>query len=256
MRLILSVPSPLLRILAILCFGIPMLAACAKPISPNLPVSIHAVNYSEEAFSYFIVDPLNAQNKGGGELIDAFSAGGTVCCFELPRKWRAGLKVEIHSTHWLKELPDKTLPEVKSRHVIAVPNYGPGKPGELWVLRAADGTMSLVSSDFQPDHAAWPGKIKGWPVPSKAYQLERWELYRKHEADDVALYESMLEELRLFPLKRATEAWDFTIKDDPKSLKGFTGAHDIAYHAWLKSDYEQSLERSRIQLRGVMEAKP
>lgn len=253
MKSISSVLIPRLQIFAILCVSVPILTACAKP---NVPVSIHGVNYSEEAFSYFLVDPLNSDNQGGGELVDAFSAGGTVCCFSLPRKWRTGLKVEIRSTHWLKELPDRTLPEVKSTHVVDVPNYVDNKPGELWVLRAADGTMSLVSSNAQPDHASWPGKVKGWPVPSKAYQLERWELYRKHEADGVVFYESLLEELRLFPLKRATEAWDFARKDDPGSLQAFEGAHDVAYHNWLKKDYEESLERSRTELRRVMEWKP
>jgi hypothetical protein len=36
--------------------------------------------------------------------------------------------------------------------------------GELWVLRGADGSMSVVSSDFQPDHPNWPGRVKDWPV--------------------------------------------------------------------------------------------
>jgi len=53
--------------------------------------------------SYRLEDPVNAKNAVGGEFIDSFSGGGIRCCFELPRRWHAGIKVRIQTT--LFELP-------------------------------------------------------------------------------------------------------------------------------------------------------
>jgi hypothetical protein len=148
------------------------------------------------------------------------------------------------------------LPEVKEEHLVEVPPYVDGKPGELWVLRAADGDVSVISSDFQPDHPKWPGKVKGWPVPSLEYQRERWELQRKHEAEGVELYLSLLDELKKDPLRRAKDAWDFRQKDDPGSLRGYSGPQDPRYQLMLKQEYEEGLERSRRLLQQVMETRP
>ncbi|MBC7683951.1 MAG: DUF3304 domain-containing protein, partial [Bdellovibrionales bacterium] len=96
----------------------PMLFACAKT---DVPVPIHGVNHRAEAFSYVLVDPTNSKNTGGGELIEPFSAGGTMCCYTLPIKWRPGIKVEIKATHWLPKLADDTLPEVSKNYLVEVP---------------------------------------------------------------------------------------------------------------------------------------
>jgi hypothetical protein len=230
-----------------------VLSACEKPTSN---VNIHGVNYSSDTFSYHVSDPAKPDSSGGGELIDPFGAGGTTCCVTLPNKWRTGIKVLVHTTHWLPQRPDGSLPEVKEEHLVEVPPYVDGKPGELWVLRAADGTVSVISSDFQPDHPKWPGKVKGWPVPSLEYQRERWELQRKHEAEGVELYLSFLDELKKDPLRRAKDAWDFRQKDDPGSLRGYAGPQDPRYQLMLKQEYEEGLERSRRLLQQVMETRP
>jgi hypothetical protein len=230
-----------------------LLVACAKS---TLPVSIHGVNYSAEPFSFVLRDPGDSKNKGDGELVDSYAAGGTTCCYVLPKKWHPGMEVSIVSKHWLGKAADGSLHDVASTQLVEIPRYADGKPGELWVLRADDGILSLVSSDFQPDHPQWPGKIKGWPVPSLAYQRERWDLYIDHEKGGVRLYERMLVELDTTPDRRATEDWNFAIQDDKKSLDGYSGPTDVRYRAKLRREFEEGLKRSHQQLERLQKGRP
>ena len=51
---------------------LPILSACGRPggaVSSDVPVSVHAVNYSDEEFRYTLKDPQNQLNSGGGEAI-------------------------------------------------------------------------------------------------------------------------------------------------------------------------------------------
>jgi hypothetical protein len=257
-------------IASLLCMQ--MLTACAK--TGTASVSIHGVNYSDEVFSYTVEDPANGSNHGGGELIDPYSAGGTMCCYDLPKKWRPGIKIQINVTRWLPKKADGSLPEVHENHVVEVPPYVNGKVGELWVLRNADGTMGVVSSDYQPDHEKWPGKVKEWPVPSLAYQRERWDLYIEHAEGYVQLYKKMLDELEKSPDTRATEAWEFKANEAAKYREGvrsdlndfakekrdllnrFSGPSDPNFRSWLKQDYEQSLKESELELKKLKDSRP
>jgi hypothetical protein len=232
----------------------PFLVACAKP-SLDVSVSVHGVNYSGQTFSYYFVDP-DPKSNGVGESIEPFSAGGTTCCFSLPKKWRPGIKVQIHSKHWLPKLPDGSLPTVEEDYSVDVPRYPDGKPGELWVLRATDGSLSVISSDFQPDHPKWPGKVKGWPIPSIEYQREIWERLRKHQQDGVEVYLSLLDELEKDPKRRTKAAWEFSQEYDRATLKNFSGPEDPRYAIALKKEYEDGLKRSNRLLKEVMDAKP
>jgi hypothetical protein len=230
-----------------------LLAACAKS---TLPVSIHGVNYSGDPFSFELQDPGDPKNKGDGELVDSYAAGGTTCCYVLPKKWQPGMKVSILSKHWLGKSADNSLHDVAGVHSVEIPRYADGKPGELWVLRATDGTIDIVSSDFQPDHPQWPGKVKGWPVPSLAYQRERYDLYINHQEGGVRLYEKMLVELDTTPDQRAGEDWDYAVQHDKKSIEGFTGPTDVKYRAMLRREFEEGLRYSREQVERLQKGRP
>jgi hypothetical protein len=231
----------------------PILTACAK--SPA-PVSVHGVNYSGETFSYVVTDPQNAKNTAGGELIEPYAAGGTMCCYELPKKWRPGLKISIQSTHWVGKLDDNTLRDVATTHLVEIPRYSDGKLGELWVLRAQNGSMSVISSDFQPDHPKWPGQVKGWPVPSLEHQRTRWNKYINYEKQGVSLYQKLLSELSSSPEARASAAWDFALKHDADSLKGFAGPEDEKYRESLRRDYEEGLVDAQGKLQKLEIRRP
>lgn len=251
-----SVRTPASRGLRALALGmllLPMLSACADK---NVPVSIHGVNYSGEIFSYVIVDPKNEANRGGGELIDPYAAGGTVCCYDLPRRWRSGIQVRVDATHWLPRKADGSLPDVQQTQLLDVPAYADGKPGELWVLRDADGKLSIVTSDYQPDHTSWPGKIKGWPVPSLEYRREKWDVYIRHEEGGVKLWEKLLEQMRLAPSEHAREVWASERKSDPKAFSDYTGPDDARFHAYLRADYARLLAGSRSKLEQLKKERP
>lgn len=240
--------------LLLACFAtVLLLSACEKP---TVDVNLHGVNYTKDTFSYVVSDLARPNSGSGGELIDPFGAGGMTCCVTLPKKWRPGIKLQVRTTHWVEEGPDQNIQVVKGEHVVDVPKYTDGRPGELWVLREADGQVSVVSSDVQPDHPGWPGKVKGWPVPSLEYRRARWELLREHQKMYVNTFLKLLDELEKTPDARAKAAWESEIEYNKEALIGFSGPHDPRYRAYLKNDYLGDLKYSREQLARIMEKKP
>lgn len=230
-----------------------VLAACSKgPVS----VSIHGVNYSNEPFSYVVIDPVSPKNTGGGELIDSYSAGGTMCCYELPPKWQPGLKVKINSKYWVGKLDDKTLKEIPMQTLVDLPRYVGEKPGELWVLRRANGVMEVVISDFEPDHQNWPGSVKGWPVPSLESQRKVWDLYIKDAQVYVSTYENLTAQFASNPDKTAREDWEVSERYNKKSIEGYTGPSDPKFRAKLVQEYKEGVERERAELLRLQKERP
>lgn len=230
---------------------------CACDRSTTVDVNLHGVNHTVDTFSYSVKDPTRKNQPGaGGELIDPYGAGGTTCCATLPKIWRPGIKLQVNATHWVDRGAEGGLFEVKETHLIEVPQYPDGKPGELWVLRMPDGKVSVVSSDFQPDHPSWPGRMKGWPVPSLKYREERWKIIFHHELGGVENALALLDELASDPQGSAKQAWKHAQEYDRESIKGLSGPEDPRYVVQLKRRYEASLEYSRGRVMQVMEEKP
>jgi len=221
---------------------------------PYASLSLHGVNYSDREFSYFVAHPEDPNRVTGGEHINPFAGGGTTCCALLPWKWKQGTKLRLTTRHWLKKRPDGSLPEVEEEHEVEVPAYT--EAGELWVIRDADGKISLVSSNVHPDHPAWPGKVKGWPIPSLDYQRERWEIYRKVEQSNVDAFNSLLKELEHDPSKHANEMWAHDQEYSASEIKEFKGPEDPLYLTHLKKSYIDGLARSKSDLEEIMKAKP
>jgi hypothetical protein len=243
------------RIVALLLSlaSVALLAACEeRPMNVNL----HGVNYSGQTFSYAVADPATPDKLAGGELIDPFGAGGTTCCAALPKVWRSGIKLQVHTKYWTEDRATGKISEFDNDAVVDVPPYVDGKPGELWVLREADGGVNVISSDFQPDHPKWPGKVKGWPVPSLAYQRERWSVMEKHQQAFVNAYFSLLKKLKESPREAAKEAWERAKQDDPSCLSEFSGPGDQRYIASLEKEYKDGLEDSLLELNKLKEIRP
>jgi hypothetical protein len=222
----------------------------------TVSVSIHGVNYSNETFSFTLEDPNDNKGPSVGELVDRFAAGGTVCCYDLPKEWQPGIKIKVNSVHWLKETADKKLPEVKQVFVVEVPPYVDGKPGELWVLRQPDGAVNVVSSDYQPNHEKWPGKVKGWPVPSLEYRRERLDLYiatqevflRSAERERVQLEKDMP--------TYASQAWQRYKRILPQTIKGFLGPDDSNFHAFLLIENDRQRSKLSDEITRLKKNKP
>jgi len=266
-----------LRLALVALLSLHLLTACAK--GGVAGVNIHGVNYTDREFSYRVEDPTNPKNHGGGEMVDAYSAGGTLCCYELPRKWRPGIQIQVHTIRWKDKLDaDVRVPreEIREAHLVEVPPYK-GKPGELWVLLQADGRVAVVSSDVQPDHPDWPGAIKGWPVPSVEFMRKQWDMYIKVEEGDVKSFQEYLVELETSPAEMAKREWnqrqeeiaDFAFrtrknltqreKEAQKSreqLSKFTGPEDPGFIELLKNEYREALGRNQRDLDELRRTRP
>lgn len=230
----------------------PVLAACNNNSATS--VSVHGVNYSDQKFTYVIQDPLNPSNQAGGETIGRYEAGGIMCCFTLPAKWRPGMNINIDYTYYLPKKPDGSLPEIRKSAVLEVPRYD--KPQELWVLRQADGSLAIISSIYQPDHPKWPGKIKGWPVPSLAYQRERWNLYMEHQLIFLRNSEGLLQEIQKNPEKITKEFWNSEMASDRDLPSKFKGSDDPEYISYLKSKFEESINNANEKIDALNRSKP
>jgi hypothetical protein len=229
-----------------------LMAGCARSVA----VSVHGVNYRIEDFSYLLVDPEHPDQSSAAEELAPFSSGGTICCYSLPTKWRPGIKVQIKTSYSRPKDASGEYREAKENVIAEVPPYVDGEPGELWVLRGPDGKVVVVSSNYQPDHPKWPGKIRGWPTPSIEYRRARWELYRHHEEIGLKAMHTLLDELRHDPDKRAREDWEHSLQYERERVKEFNGPNDPRFRVFLKKDYEAALERSKARLQEVMAARP
>ena len=155
--------------LALMALLLLPLSACAEP---KATVSVSAINYTgDELGSFVFVDPDDAKRAAGGPSLRPYEAGGTMCCYSLPKKWRPGIKVKLMYYWWKgkeEDIKDRTT------RIFEVPKYPGREPGMLWAIFYEDGSVEVVASDYDPGHPKWPGKIKHWPVPSLEYKRKLW----------------------------------------------------------------------------------
>ena len=149
-----------------------LLVACLPGVA--MAASIQALNYSSREVDYIAVEnPGNTNSGGGGDSIRPYGQGGSICCFSVPEKWHADLKVVV--VYQLS--PDPTF----HRETVSVPPYPDGKGGDIWLIVYEDGSVGAVVSLYGPSRPEWPGKIKGYPVPTKEYRDERRKQKLKRE---------------------------------------------------------------------------
>ncbi|PHV30188.1 hypothetical protein CSQ94_27630 [Janthinobacterium sp. BJB312] len=160
-----------------------LLAACLPGVV--MAASIQALNYSSREVDYIAVEnPGNTNSGGGGDSIRPYGQGGSICCFTVPEKWHADLKVVV--VYQLS--PDPTF----HRETVSVPPYPDGKGGDIWLIVYEDGSVGAVVSHYGPSRPEWPGKIKGYPVPTKEYRDERRRQKLKREKATLLTLERVL----------------------------------------------------------------
>ena len=141
-----------------------LLAACLPGVA--MAASIQALNYSSREVDYIAVEnPGNTNSGGGGDSIRPYGQGGSICCFSVPEKWHAELKVVVAYQFY----PDPTL----HRETVSIPPYPNGKAGDIWLIVYEDDSVGAVVSHYGPSLPEWPGKIKGYPVATKEYRTQR-----------------------------------------------------------------------------------
>jgi hypothetical protein len=149
-----------------------VLATCAAAAHA---VGIETLNYTARDLNYIAVEaPDDPSNRGGGDGATPFSSGGHVCCFDIPDQWHPGLQVVV-----LYQLE----PERKGyrRQLVDVPPYAGGEVGDIWLIVHADESVEAVVSNYAPSRPEWPGRVKGYPVPTREYRLKRWEIKLERE---------------------------------------------------------------------------
>ncbi|MED5594405.1 DUF3304 domain-containing protein [Janthinobacterium sp. P210006] len=161
-----------------------LLAACLPCLA--MAASIQALNYSSREVDYIAVEnPGNTNSGGGGDSIRPYGQGGSICCFSVPEKWHADLKVVV--VYQLS--PDPTF----HRETVSIPPYPDGKGGDIWLIVYEDGSVGAVVSLYGPSRPEWPGKIKGYPVPTKEYRDERRKDKLKREKNTLDFLEKRLQ---------------------------------------------------------------
>ncbi|RFP14173.1 DUF3304 domain-containing protein [Duganella sp. BJB488] len=144
-----------------------LLAGCAHapPAGPrNVGAAVRSINYSGKEVSLIVIDPNNKNNSGGGDALNPYSSGGTICCFAIPAEWHPGLQVIVKYNFY----PDPIWRE----QLVDVPPYPEGIAGGIWLAMHEDGRAEAVVSKFDPTRPEWPGRVKGEPVESEAYALK------------------------------------------------------------------------------------
>ena len=144
-----------------------LLAGCAhaQPAQPkNLGVAVRSINYSGKEVVLTVIDPKDRKNGGGGDALNPYSTGGTICCYSIPAEWRPGLQVIVKYNFY----PDTVWHE----QLVDIPPYPEGIAGEIWLAMHEDGRAEAVVSHFDPTRPEWPGRVKGRPLASKEYALK------------------------------------------------------------------------------------
>jgi len=253
----------MMTIRRLLLSSLPMLLTACAVLTPSMAissngvsVSLHGVNYTGESFQYVVGDPKDPSNSGGGEHISPFGAGGTMCCYQLRKRWAPGIQVQVQATHWTKKGPEKKLEEITQIHMVELPRFPDREVGALWVLRTKEGAIELVFSNVQPDHPDWPGRVKGWPEPSLEYRRERWELYRNLAEDSVENNRNLLSGLQAKSQQDLRKSWELHKRYNREEVSEFTGPEDPAFSAYLKKRYVDGLRHSELKLQKILKAKP
>jgi hypothetical protein len=122
---------------------------------------VRSINYSEKEVALSVVDPLNRSNHGGGDSLNPYSMGGTICCFAVPSEWHAGYQVIVEYNFY----PDPAW----HTQLVDVPPYPGGVAGDIWLTMHEDGRVEAIVSSFGPTRPEWPGRVKGLPVQSPEY---------------------------------------------------------------------------------------
>ena len=89
-----------------------------------------------------------------------------------------------------------------------------------------------------------------------AYQRERWDLYIDHEKGGVRFFEKMLAKLKEAADTRAKDAWNFAMKNDQKSLAGYSGPDDAAYRKMLRREYLEDLRLAEQRVLQLERGRP
>ncbi|PIF77029.1 uncharacterized protein DUF3304 [Variovorax sp. 54] len=230
---------------------------CAIGRADTVPASVSGVNYTDQDIHYRLFDPKDPkQTTLASEDIGPFAAGGVICCYEVPKNWTPGIQVGV-----ILQSYDNNARDYRPRQnfIVDLPPYDKsGKAGDVWFINYPDGTVGVVSTAYRPNGDEWPGKIKGWPKPSVAFQRELWERDMRLAQEGLTSSTSSLQRLKNDPKKYLREEWDWLSKSHAfrHKLKPFSGPDDPAFFAEEKETTERLVAWQQEKIDRLMKIKP
>ena len=225
-------------------------AGCARS-DDTVGVSVSAINYTDQELNaYLFMSPEGVKKQvAGGEPVRPFEGGGVMCCISLPKKWRPGIKVVLRYDWWQGE--DKPRQYINKE--FEVPPYPDGQVGTLWALFYPDGSVEVVSSDFAPGHAKWPGKINGGPTPTLEYRRKVWQ----EDYDQLQEQAKDFEHMVTNPSEKdIAESWKFDMERRREATQGFEGPQDHRYIEQVKAQFAEALESTKLRMQQMERTRP
>lgn len=254
-----TLPRRLLTVcLALLALA---LAGCATT-DDRLALSVRALNYTDKEVEYIAIEaPDDRNNGGGGEAMNPFGGGGNGCCFSVPREWHPGLKALVRfkfsneeaEAHLPPSPPDYRPGGIKvNTRVVDIPPYDPTTAADVWTIIHADESLEVVVTFVEPNHPAWPGRVKGRPVPSREYRLKLWqrEVDESHAA--IRLWESDDPSSEL----ERRKTWEHAVSNRIRDITSFSGPDDPELKRYLEERKHKGLAFYRRRLEYLMSTKP
>ncbi|OLO06319.1 hypothetical protein BTW08_18085 [Salinicola sp. MH3R3-1] len=243
------------------------LPACGSD-NDTADLNITGVDYAGNGIGgFYVFDPNNEKNRGDGESLTPYSAGGTRCCYQVPKEWHEGLKVDVVVRYPLEgETGDEISASLAKRKAegkltetihVDVPKYETPAKGTLWVQFLPDKKANVVVSDLSPPHEDFPGEVKGWPVPSDTYR-------RKLIDQKLALLEDRLErdqrdlvEYNREPENTLRRYWHmFEEIRAADVLNRFSGTKDPQFKPFLERYLRRNVESDEKEIQMLQDARP
>jgi hypothetical protein len=233
---------------------------CAFGRNDTVPASVSGVNYTDQDIRYRLFDPADPKQKVvASEEIGPFAAGGVICCYDVPKTWKSGTKVGV-----ILQSYDNNAGDYRPRQtfIVDLPPYDEGgKAGDVWFIAYPDGTVGVVSTAYRPNGEGWPGKIKGWPKPSIAFQRELWERDMRLAQEGIASTRKLLRKLEVDPERYLKEQWAFYLEEAKQKrsadeLKKFSGPNDPALADHERKQLMEIERREQEKIDQLLKAKP
>ncbi len=236
-------------------------SGCALGRADTVPASVSGVNYTDQDIRYRLFDPKDPkQTVVASEEIGPFAAGGVICCYNVPKTWTPGIQVGV-----ILQSYDNNARDYRPRQnfIVDLPPYDKsGKAGDVWFINYPDGTVGVVSTAYRPNGDEWPGKIKGWPKPSLAFQRELWERDMRLAREALESSQESMTEFDRDPKQYLKKAWDrhlAYVKDKQglaRAYGRFSGPDDPTLLVFERERREASLRYSQEKVNRLTRSKP
>lgn len=237
-----------LRTAACMLLAALWLAGCEATGGRQVAVAVSAINYTEEELNGFLFINPETNAPAGGPGLHPYEGGGTMCCYELPQRWRPGIRVKLRYDWWNGSLDARDYQFLE----VELPRYE-GEPTMLWALFYPDGEVEVLASAVDPGHPQWAGRERGWPVPSQAYRLKMWE----RDMEELRLSESgFLSAIEDNSPEALLDAWQTYSEYDAIGVQGFSGPEDPRFIEYKAQRFERAVERTRQRIRQLEASKP